>query len=56
MDIVSLKKLLVQGEGLNIEFKESRSKLNKDIYESVCAFLNRNGGYLLLGKQIMEQL
>lgn len=27
-----------------VEFKQSKSKLNKDVYESVCAFLNRNGG------------
>jgi len=24
-------------------------KLNKNVYESVCAFLNRNGGHLILG-------
>ena len=26
------------GEGLKIEFKESKNKLNKDVYESICAF------------------
>ncbi len=44
-----IKSLLSQGEGLTIEFKESKSKLNKDLYESVCAFLNKNGGHILLG-------
>lgn len=29
--------------------KQSHTKLNKDVFESVCAFLNRNGGHLLLG-------
>ena len=41
--------LIAQGEGINIEFKESKSKLNRDVYESVCAFLNRHGGHLFLG-------
>ena len=41
--------LIGSGENLNIEFKESRSRLNKDVFDSVCAFLNRNGGHLLLG-------
>lgn len=41
--------LISKGEGVNIEFKESRNKLNKDVFESVCAFLNRNGGHLFLG-------
>ena len=42
-------KLIDKGEGINIEFKKSKNKLNKDVFESVCAFLNRNGGNLLLG-------
>ncbi len=41
--------LIRQGEGLNLEFKESRQSLNKDVYDTVCAFLNRHGGTLLLG-------
>jgi ATP-dependent DNA helicase RecG len=27
------------GEGLTVEFKQSRSKLNRDVFETVCAFL-----------------
>lgn len=38
-----------QGEGIKIEFKECKNKLNKDIYTTVCAFLNRNGGEIFLG-------
>lgn len=34
---------------MRIEFKECNTILNKDIYETVCAFLNRSGGELLLG-------
>jgi ATP-dependent DNA helicase RecG len=34
---------------LTVEFKESKHKLSKDALESVCAFLNRDGGHLFLG-------
>jgi ATP-dependent DNA helicase RecG len=38
-----------KGEGIKIEFKESKNKLNKDVFDTVCAFLNRNGGEIFLG-------
>ena len=38
---VNIKKLIEKGEGIDIEFKESKTDLNADVYESVCAFLNR---------------
>ena len=41
--------LLAQGEKITVEFKEARNALNKDVFESICAFLNRNGGHLILG-------
>jgi ATP-dependent DNA helicase RecG len=41
--------LIKSGEGMTIEFKESRNKLNKNIYETVCSFLNRLGGDIILG-------
>ena len=44
-----IKNLIKQGEGLRVEFKKCRAALNKDIFETVCAFLNRFGGELLLG-------
>ena len=44
-----IKSIIKNGETLTTEFKESKSKLNKDIYETVCAFLNRDGGDILLG-------
>ena len=34
--------LIQEGEGLRIEFKECKRKLPKNVYETVCAFLNRN--------------
>ncbi len=44
-----IKELLSKGEGISIEFKECGNKLNKNVFESICAFLKRNGGDLLLG-------
>ena len=49
MNAKLLKEIISKGEGTNIEFKKSHNKLNRDVFESVCAFLNRNGGHLVLG-------
>ncbi|MFA6941082.1 MAG: RNA-binding domain-containing protein [Clostridiaceae bacterium] len=49
MKIETIKQLLNGGESITVEFKQSHNKLNKDVFESVCAFLNRDGGQLLLG-------
>ncbi len=49
MDKEHLIKIIKKGEGLNIEFKTSKNKLNRDVFDTVCAFLNRNGGHLFLG-------
>ena len=49
MTTEQLESLLAQGEGISIEFKQARHALPKDVFESVCAFLNRQGGHLILG-------
>ena len=49
MNKAGIKNLIRKGEGISTEFKECRNKLNKDVFESICAFLNRNGGDLILG-------
>ena len=41
--------LIKCGEGISLEFKSSNRQINRDVYETICAFLNRNGGTLLLG-------
>lgn len=46
-----LKELIRKGEGISSEFKTCRNSLNRDAYETVCAFLNRHGGMILLGVQ-----
>ena len=35
------------GEGINVEFKRSATAITKDIYDTVCAFSNRDGGVIL---------
>ena len=49
MKTEKLREMINGGEGLTVEFKQSRTKLNRDVFETVCAFLNRNGGHLFLG-------
>ena len=49
MTIEELMKLINMGEKIDVELKKSENDLNKDIYESVCSFNNRNGGHLFLG-------
>jgi ATP-dependent DNA helicase RecG len=47
--VVDIEKILRQGEGISIEFKKSKEEIPQNLFETVCAFLNRNGGTLLLG-------
>ena len=49
MKVKRISEILNGGESITVEFKQSKNKLNKDVFESVCAFLNRNGGHLFLG-------
>ena len=44
-----LSTLLAIGENMNIEFKKASDGPKADTFESVCAFLNKTGGDLLLG-------
>ena len=49
MDHLQIEKILQEGEGKTVEFKTSKDQLNKDVFETICAFLNRAGGFLILG-------
>ena len=49
MTIKQIEKLITSGEKIDVEFKQSENKLNKDVYESVCSFNNRDGGHIILG-------
>lgn len=46
-----LQTIIDQGESFNVEFKTSSIALNKDAFDSICGFLNRSGGHLILGVQ-----
>ena len=49
MNIQEIKQLIANGENIDVEFKESKNVLTKDVYDTVCSFNNRNGGHILLG-------
>lgn len=44
-----IKKLIATGEKIDVELKESKNTLNKDIYDTVASFSNRTGGHIILG-------
>lgn len=44
-----LLQIIRYGESVTTEFKEARTELPKNLFETVCAFLNRNGGHIFLG-------
>jgi len=44
-----LRHLLSSGEGIRLEYKEARSELPQNVFETICAMLNRDGGDILLG-------
>ena len=49
MTIEQFNRLLSEGEGLTIEYKKCVDGLNNSVFETVCSFSNRYGGYILLG-------
>ncbi|GHV74185.1 ATP-dependent DNA helicase RecG [Spirochaetia bacterium] len=49
MNLQGIKKLLSQGESLTVEFKAAKDTLSNSVFETVCSFSNRYGGYLFLG-------
>lgn len=56
MTTEKLEELLQAGEGFTIEYKECVNGLNDSVYETVCSFSNRYGGYILLGiKEVNHQ-
>jgi len=44
-----ITEFLRKGEGLGIEFKRCSGEIEHDVFETICAFLNRFGGDILLG-------
>lgn len=48
MNLSSLEKLVTRGESEALEFKRSTGELREGL-ETICAFLNTSGGYVLFG-------
>lgn len=48
MDIDKIKELAKQGESQRLEFKKSTANF-KDIFQTICGFLNGDGGLVLIG-------
>lgn len=49
MEAQQITQILRKGEGDRVEFKESRTALPKDFYETAVSFSNTDGGIVLLG-------
>lgn len=48
-DISFLKNLIKLGENVNLELKEANQSLPSSLFQTVCAFLNTAGGYIIFG-------
>ena len=49
MDLNELQSMLTIGETVAVEFKRCGNGIESDTYETVCSFLNRFGGDILMG-------
>ena len=49
MDYDELKRVIQDGEGISAEFKRCGNQPGTDVFETVCAFANRQGGNIYLG-------
>ena len=45
----TIKNVIALGENVNTELKEATTTLPKNLFETVCSFLNTTGGYIVLG-------
>jgi ATP-dependent DNA helicase RecG len=49
MTFAQLQDIIRGGENISVEFKKCPAELNHSVFETVCSFLNRTGGHLILG-------
>jgi predicted HTH transcriptional regulator len=48
-----IKKMIYTGEKIDVEFNCSRNDITKEVYDTVCSFNNRNGGWKRKGAVII---
>ena len=56
MTVDEIRRLIKTGEKIDVEFKESKIALNKDVFDTVCSFSNRNGGHIFLGVNDQKEI
>ena len=49
MEMQELKRLIYQGEKVDIECKKAEFDVPRSVYESYSAFANTKGGHIILG-------
>jgi ATP-dependent DNA helicase RecG len=49
MSAEQIRQLLAKGENLRVEFKEARLDMPSSLFDTIAAFLNKEGGTILLG-------
>ncbi len=54
--IDEIRELIKIGEKIDVEFKESKTALTKDVLDTVCSFSNRTGGHILLGVNDQKEI
>ena len=54
--IDEIRELIKKGEKIDVEFKESKVALNKDVFDTDCSFSNRNGGHIFLGVNDQKEI
>ena len=52
LDEKEILNILSKGENHTTEFKKSQTSITKDVYESVCAFSNRDGGHIFCQQSV----
>lgn len=51
-----IKKMILLGENITTEFKNTSNELPKNLFETICAFLNTIGGYIILGVNDQKEI
>lgn len=54
MTLEKVKKLLAEGEGWTVEYKECSNGLNNSVFETICAFSNRYDDRLMVETNLIE--